>query len=161
VSPSGRRIRYQVLRIAVPRRGRALLLLQLAYDRDNLPAGQSQNQLEEAALLAVVNALPAGVRPVILADRGFGRAAFLAWLQEQGLDYVVRITAGTGLVTADGSRWRLGTEGLRPGEIRWAPSVRALRAALPGPSARPVDQRGPLLAATTACAAPSPSPAGG
>jgi hypothetical protein len=37
---------------------------------------------------------------------------------------VVRITAGTGLVPADGSRWRLGTERLRPGEIRWAPTVR-------------------------------------
>jgi hypothetical protein len=37
---------------------------------------------------------------------------------------VVRITAGTGLVAADGSRWRLGTEGLRPGEIRWASNVR-------------------------------------
>jgi hypothetical protein len=124
VLPSGRRIRYQVLRIAVPRRGRALPLLQLAYDRDNLPAGQSQNQLEEAALLAVVRALPPTVRPVVLADRGFARAAFLTWLQEQGLDYVVRITAGTGLVAADGSRWRLGTEGVRPGEIRWAPNVR-------------------------------------
>jgi hypothetical protein len=120
--PTGRRVRYQVLRIAVPRRGRALPLLQLAYDRDNLPA--SQNQLEEDALLAVVRVLPRGVRPVVLADRGFGRASFLAWLQEQGLDYVVRITAGTGLVTTDGLRWRLGTEGLQPGEIRWAPQVR-------------------------------------
>jgi hypothetical protein len=84
VLPSGQRVRYQVLRIAVPRRGRALPLLQVAYNRDNLPAGQSQNQLEEAALLAVVRALPARVRPVVLADRGFARAAFLAWLQEHG-----------------------------------------------------------------------------
>jgi hypothetical protein len=98
--------------------------LQLAYDPDNLPAGQSQNQLEEAALLAVVRALPSGIRPVILADRGFARAAFLAWLQEHGLDSVVRITTGTGLVAIDGSRYRLGTEGLQPGEIRWAPQVR-------------------------------------
>ncbi len=45
--PTGGHIRYQVLRIAVPRRGRALPLVQLAYDRDDLPAGQSQNQLEE------------------------------------------------------------------------------------------------------------------
>jgi len=122
--PSGRRMRYQVLRIAVPRRGRALPLLQLAYNRDDLPAGQSQNQLEEDALLAVVQALPTRVRPVVLADHGFARAAFLAWLQEHGLDYVVRITAGTGLVTADGTRARLGTEGLQPGEMRWAPHVR-------------------------------------
>jgi hypothetical protein len=113
-----------VLRIAVPRRGRALPLLQLAYDRDALPAGKSQNQLEEEALLAVARVLPLGVRPVVLADRGFARASFLTWLQEQGLDYVVRITAGTGLVRADGSRWRLSTEGLQPGEIRWEPDVR-------------------------------------
>jgi hypothetical protein len=120
--PTGRRVRYQTLRIAVPRRGRALPLLQLAYNRDDLPA--SQNQLEEAALLAVVRTLPPSVCPVVLADRGFARATFLTWLQEQGLDYVVRITAGTGLVAADGSRWRLGTERLHPGEIRWAPDVR-------------------------------------
>ena len=34
--PSGERMRYQILRIAVPRKGRALPLLQLAYNRDNL-----------------------------------------------------------------------------------------------------------------------------
>ena len=43
VLPSGRRVRYQVLRITVPRRGRALPLLQVAYDRDHLPADRSQN----------------------------------------------------------------------------------------------------------------------
>ena len=37
-TPPKERVRYQVLRIAVPRKGRALLLLQLAYDRDRLPA---------------------------------------------------------------------------------------------------------------------------
>jgi len=56
--PSGSRMRYQVLRIAVPRRGRALPLLQMAYDRDNLPKHKSQNQLEQGALLAVIEALP-------------------------------------------------------------------------------------------------------
>src|SRR5256885_8628023 len=50
VLPSGERMRYQVLRIAVPRKGRALPLLQLAYDRDRLPATKSQNQLEQEAL---------------------------------------------------------------------------------------------------------------
>lgn len=85
--PSGQRIRYQVLRIAIPRKGRALPLLQLAYDRDRLPPQRSQNQLEQDALLAVVEALPAGVRPLILADRGFCRAGFLTWLEYQNLDY--------------------------------------------------------------------------
>jgi hypothetical protein len=122
--PSGRRLRYQVLRIAVPRRGRALPLLQLAYDNRRLPAGWSQNQLEEAALLAVVRALPDGVRPVVLADRGFARATFFAWLQRHRVDYVVRIDKGTCLTEADGRRWKLGQEGLARGELRWAPGVR-------------------------------------
>lgn len=82
----GHKVRYQLLRIAIPRRGRALPLLQVVYNRDALPAQQSQNQLEEAALLAVVRALPVGVRPVVLADRGFARATLLTWLEQQGLD---------------------------------------------------------------------------
>ncbi len=91
--PSGERMRYQVLRVAVPRKGRALPLLQLAYDRDRLPPQRSQNQLEQDALLAVIEALPSGVRPVVLADRGFCRAGFLTWLEYRGLDYVVRLRA--------------------------------------------------------------------
>ncbi len=122
--PKGERIRYQVLRIAVPRRGRALPLLQLAYNRDALPSGQSQNQLEEAALLAVVQALPSGVRPVILADRGFARASFLEWLQRQHLEYVVRVNRGTCLTDGQGQRHKLGEDGLLPGQQRWLPVVR-------------------------------------
>jgi hypothetical protein len=124
VAPSGKRVRYQVLRIAVPRRGRALPLLQLAYDRDNLPPTKSQNQLEQEALLAVVSVLPQKVRPVILADRGFARATFFAWLQKHRLEYVVRIDKGTCLTEDDGQRWKLGEEGLMPGQIRWAREVR-------------------------------------
>jgi hypothetical protein len=123
--PTGGRRRYQVLRIAIPRRGRALPLVQLAYDRDDLPAGQSQNQLEEAALLAVVGALPYGVQPVILADRGFARATFLEWLQAHHLDDVVRIDKGTCITEPDGRRWKLGEEAMQVGELRFHPLVRS------------------------------------
>ena len=122
--PSGERMRYQVLRIAVPRRGRALPLLQLAYDRDRLPAHRSQNQLEQDAILAVVRALPDSVRPVILADRGFARTSFFAWLNVHGLDYVVRLNKRTCLTETDGRRWKLGEEGTQPGWLGWAPNVR-------------------------------------
>ena len=122
--PSGKRMRYQVLRIAIPRKGRALPLLQLAYDRDALPANKSQNQLEQDALLAVVRALPEGVRPVLLADRGFGRAGFLSWLQRHEIDYVVRLSKGGCITEADGRRWKLGKEGLQRGQLRWARGVR-------------------------------------
>jgi hypothetical protein len=123
--PSGSRMRYQVLRIAVPRRGRALPLLQLAYDRDALPANKSQNQLEQEALLAVLGALPSGVvRPVVLADRGFRRAGFLSWLQRREIDYVVRLSKGACITEANGRRWKLGEEGLKAGQLRWVRGVR-------------------------------------
>jgi hypothetical protein len=123
--PSGSRMRYQVLRIAVPRRGRALPLLQLAYDRDALPANKSQNQLEQEALLAVLGALPSGVvRPVVLADRGFRRAGFLSWLQRREIDYVVRLSKGACITEANGRRWKLGEEGLKVGQLRWVRGVR-------------------------------------
>lgn len=124
ILPSGQRRRYQVLRIAVPRKGRALPLLQLAYDRDRLPPERSQNQLEQDALLGVIEALPAGVRPVVLADRGFQRAGFLTWLEYQNLDYVVRLSKGACITEAGGKRWKLGEEGLRPGELRFSEGVR-------------------------------------
>jgi hypothetical protein len=124
ILPSGERVRYQLLRIAVPRKGRALPLLQLAYDRDDLPAAKSQNQIEQEALLAVVGALPVGVRPIVLADRGFHRAGFIAWLKRHQLDYVVRIKKGSCITEADGHRWKLGEEGLRLGELRFVKEVR-------------------------------------
>jgi hypothetical protein len=124
VLPSGERMRYQVLRIAIPRKGRALPLLQLAYDRDDLPPTKSQNQLEQDALSAVVEALPRSVRPVVLADRGFHRASFVAWLEVRHLDYVVRLKKGSCITEADGGRWKLGEEGLKPGELRFSEGVR-------------------------------------
>jgi hypothetical protein len=126
--PSGQRVRYQVLRIAIPRKGRALPLVQLAYDRDRLPPQRSQNQLEQDAeqdaLLAVVEALPAGVRPVILADRGFCRAGFLTWLEYQNLHYVVRLRKGASITETDGKRWKLGEEYIKPGQLRFSEGVR-------------------------------------
>lgn len=124
VLPTGQRMRYQVLRIAVPLHGRALPLLQLAYDRDHLPADRGQNPLEEAALAAVFALLPVEVRPVVLADRGFARAPFFTFLQAHRVDYVVRVNKGTCLTNARSVRTKLGAEGTRPGQGRWLPQVR-------------------------------------
>jgi hypothetical protein len=124
ILPTGVRMRYQVLRIAVPLHGRALPLVQLAYDRDHLPADASQNQLEEATLAAVIAVLPPSVRAVVLADRGFARAPFFAFLQQQRVDYVVRINKGSCLTDARAGRTKLGAAGMRPGQVRWLPRVR-------------------------------------
>ena len=65
-----------------------------------------------------------GVRPVVLADCGFARAGFLAWLAQQGLDYVVRIDRGTCITAASGQRWKCGEADPVPGHNGWAAGVR-------------------------------------
>jgi hypothetical protein len=114
--------KYQVLTIAVPRRGRALPLLSVAYESDKLPV--SQNRCEEEALAAVLAALPAGVRPVVIGDRAFGRAGLIEWLQARGVGYVLRLKRGCLISAPDGRRWKLGAEGLWRGQARWEPGVR-------------------------------------
>jgi hypothetical protein len=91
----GPAFRAQVLEVGLARRGRVIPLLQVACNRDDLPADKSQNQLEEEALAVVLAALPAGCRPVLLPDRGYARAEFLRWLLARPLDFVVRIDQGT------------------------------------------------------------------
>jgi hypothetical protein len=120
----GGRRPYQVLTIAIPRRGRALPLLSVTYERDKLPAKGSQNRWEEEALAHVLRALPIGVRPVVLGDRGFGRAEFIAFLQKRKVDYVLRLRRGARITAADDTHWLLGAEGTREGEQRWLPQVR-------------------------------------
>ena len=99
-------------------------LLQLACDRDDLSPNKSQNQIEQEGLLAVVRALPEGVHPVIVADRGFHRASFIGWLVRHHLHYVERIRKGSCITEKDGRRWKLGEEGLKIGEVRFLEVVR-------------------------------------
>jgi len=120
-APGGK---YQVLSISVPRRGRGIPLVHLAYQRGQLPADKSQNQLEEAALWAVIRALPPGVNPVVLADRGFGRAEFFQHLQEHRVAYVVRVSKGVILTFPKGQQVKLGPDLVGPGKQRLLPGVR-------------------------------------
>ncbi len=117
--------RVQILKIGIAREGRVIPLLQVAYDRDNLPANKSQNQIEEEALAAVLAALPKDCRPVILADRGFARSEFFRWLNERQLDFVIRIDKGTCITDVSGKRHKLGVDLiLQMGEQLWLGKVR-------------------------------------
>jgi hypothetical protein len=121
----GPTFRVQILKLGLARHGRVVPLLQVAYDRDDLPEDRSQNQLEEEALSAVLAALPKGCRVVVLADRGFARSGFFQWLLARHVDFVVRIDKGTSVTEPSGTRHRLGhdlTIGL--GEQRWLGRVR-------------------------------------
>ncbi|MCL5960284.1 MAG: transposase [Chloroflexi bacterium] len=117
--------RVQILKIGLAREGRVVPLLQVAYNRDRLPRGKSQNQIEEEALAAVLAALPKNCRPVILADRGFARSEVFQWLNERKLDFVIRIKKGTCITDACGTCCKLGVDlTLRRGEQLWLGRVR-------------------------------------
>jgi hypothetical protein len=72
----------------------------------------------------VLAMLPSGVRPVVLADRGFARAPLFHWLQERRVDYVIRVNKGICLTDARDVRTKLGSAGMYPGQVRWLPGVR-------------------------------------
>ena len=61
-------------------RKRRLPLLSRATAHDELTP--SQNRLEETFIARLLRNLPDAIRPLLLADRGFGRASLLRWLQE-------------------------------------------------------------------------------
>ena len=81
--------------------GRAVPLLWASYPGWKLL--RSRNSLEEGLLRLLKTLLPASVRVVILADRGFGRAEWAAVCQELGFDYLVRIRPD---VTVSSPRYR-------------------------------------------------------
>lgn len=92
---------FHVLMAAVVVEGRALPFCWESY-RDKVQ-GKSQNALEYGMLTRIKAALPEGVRVVVLADRGFGRAMLIKECQKLGLDYLVRIDAD---VIVRSVRWK-------------------------------------------------------
>ena len=85
---------------------RGLPLLCWATTDPELDAAKSQ--LEESFITRLLNHLPDRIRPMILADRGFGRASMIRFLQSmptqrgRAIDYVVRLKKNVHIKTADG-----------------------------------------------------------
>ncbi len=92
---------FHTLLAAVIVEGRALPWCWESY-RDQVQ-GKSQNALEEGMLARLRAALPAEVKLVILADRGFGRAALALTCQQKQIDYLIRIHPDVIVRTA---RWQ-------------------------------------------------------
>ncbi|MXY45491.1 MAG: hypothetical protein F4Y44_00595 [Chloroflexi bacterium] len=105
---------------AVCFRRRGLPLLSWASRLDEL--NPSQNRLEEMFIRRLVAHLPSTIRPLILADRGFGRASLLLFLQRlpaltgYPVDYAVRLR-GDVIVHAGDFRGRLRDYPLRKNRI--------------------------------------------
>mgnify|MGYP002778423678 CR=1 FL=1 len=70
-------------------KGRAIPLLWASYTQGQLH--RSQNTFEESLLRLLVTMLPAGVKVILLADRGFGRAELAKTCHELKLRYLIRI----------------------------------------------------------------------
>ena len=93
---------------AVCYRKRGLPLLSWATTHDEL--NPSQTRLEEAFIARLLRNLPDAIRPLLLADRGFGRASLLRWLPEmprhtgRTVDYVAPLKGNVHIRTADGYR---------------------------------------------------------
>lgn len=103
---------FPVLWAAMPRRGRAVPLAHGVYHPDRLR--HSQNKLECGLCTLVASWVPAELKPLFLADRGFGRTEFVRWLQRHGFAYVVRLRTDT-WVTYQGRQSRLGEFDTPPG----------------------------------------------
>jgi hypothetical protein len=111
----------QALVAALPLQGRGIPLLAWATSWEKIRQGTGQPDLEQAFLRRVVSALPEGIEPVVLADRGFGHVGFLRFLQGlrrvlgRPVHFVVRLS-GQIEVEHEGKRTLLREWPLSPGE---------------------------------------------
>lgn len=111
---------------AVCFRGRGLPLLSWAATPEELDP--SQNRVEEFFIGRLLRHLPTNIRPLLLADRGFGRASLIQFVQQipnhtgYTADYVIRIR-GDVVVQSTNYRGRLRDYPLRKGRINFWPQT--------------------------------------
>lgn len=113
---------YQTLWAAIPLRARALPVASWVFPFHYPEAATSQNQREESFLKRLFSALPPGMKPLLIADRGFGRAGLLAFLLEQGWEFVIRVN-GKVRVEQGGRSFRLDEVEPGKGQRRWLAQV--------------------------------------
>ena len=116
---------------AVCFRGRGLPLLSWVSTPEELDP--SQNRVEEFFIGRLLRHLPTNVRPLVLADRGFGRASLIRLVQQMPrhtgypVDYVIRLRSDVVVQSADyhssGYRGRLRDYPLRKGRILFWPQT--------------------------------------
>ena len=111
---------------AVCFRGRGLPLLSWVSTPTELDP--SQNRVEEFFIGRLLRHLPTNIRPLLLADRGFGRASLIQLLQAMPnhtgypVDYVIRLKGDVVVQSAD-YRGRLRDYSLRKGRILFWPQT--------------------------------------
>jgi hypothetical protein len=82
---------YQTLVASAVLKGRSTPLCWASCEGHTYDGQRSRNAFEESLLLVLRSMVPATVKVIILADRGFGRCAQAAFLRRQGFSYLIRI----------------------------------------------------------------------
>jgi hypothetical protein len=81
--------RFTVLWAAVNWKGRALPIYCFALLPSTIET--SQNWIEQAFIRRLWSLLPADHHYILVADRGFGRASLIQWLQTEHISYILRL----------------------------------------------------------------------
>lgn len=82
---------FQTLVASAVLKGRSTPLCWASCQGHTYDGQRSRNAFEESLLLVLRSMIPAGVKVILLADRGFGRCALAAFLRRQGFSYLIRI----------------------------------------------------------------------
>lgn len=82
---------YQTLVASAVLKGRSTPLCWASCQGHTYDGHKSRNAFEESLLLVLRSMIPATVKVIILADRGFGRCALAAFLRRHGFSYLIRI----------------------------------------------------------------------
>jgi hypothetical protein len=85
--------RWEVLWASFPFRGRALPIAFRLFRHEEISQDEegTQHKIEETFVRKVVERLPDAPLPLLLFDRGYARVAFLRFLDNLGVKYVVRV----------------------------------------------------------------------
>lgn len=120
--------------------GRATPLIWFSVWKDELKG--AQRGYEEAVLRRLAEVLPAGVAVTVLADRGFDDRKLLAFLEELGFDYVIRIRNNIIVQAADGKTHKSADWVGKGGRARRLANARITTAEKPVPAVVCVQAKG-------------------
>jgi hypothetical protein len=82
---------YQTLVASAVLKGRSTPICWASCEGHTYDGQRSRNAFEESLLLVLRSMIPAGVKVIVLADRGFGRCALAAFCRRHGFSYLIRI----------------------------------------------------------------------
>jgi hypothetical protein len=104
---------FQLLILACPYKGRAIPFHFINYSSSTIGQEATSRNLEHKRALRGAKGL-IGKRPIVL-DREFSYEGFIEACQEEGIDVIIRLHVGSGVIIRDEEGERLSLE-LRPGQ---------------------------------------------